>query len=124
MAAPAAPTLASAPSPEQQNAIKVTCRRDFDAPASDQTFVRRIYLDITGRILEMHTTEPGVQFYTGNFLDGKLKGRGGIAYAKHYGFCLEAQHFPDAVHHDNFPSIILRPGQTYRQTTSYKFAAK
>jgi aldose 1-epimerase len=78
----------------------------------------------TGRIMEVYTTEPGVQFYTGNYLDGKLTGRGGVVYKKHAGFCLEAQHFPDAVHHDNFPSIILKPGETYRQTTIYKFAAK
>jgi aldose 1-epimerase len=78
----------------------------------------------TGRIMEMYTTEPGVQFYTGNFLNGKEKGRGGVVYKKHWGFCLEAQHFPDAVHHENFPSIILKPGETYKQTTIYKFAAK
>lgn len=78
----------------------------------------------TGRILEMYTTEPGVQFYTGNYLNGKLTGRGGVVYNKHAGFCLEAQHFPDAVHHANFPSILLKPGETYRQTTIYKFSAK
>jgi aldose 1-epimerase len=78
----------------------------------------------TGRIMETYTTEPGVQLYTGNFLDGKVKGRGGVAYKKHAAFCLEAQHFPDALHHENFPSIILKPGQTYRQTTIYKFSAK
>jgi aldose 1-epimerase len=78
----------------------------------------------TGRIMEMFTTEPGVQFYTGNYLDGKLTGRGGVAYKKHAGFCLEAQHFPDSVHQENFPSIILKPGETYHQTTIYKFSAK
>jgi aldose 1-epimerase len=78
----------------------------------------------SGRVLEMFTTEPGVQFYTGNFLDGKQTGRGGVVYRKHHGFCLEAQHFPDSVHHANFPSVILRPGQTYRQTTVYKVSAK
>jgi aldose 1-epimerase len=78
----------------------------------------------TGRMMEMSTTEPGVQFYTGNFLDGKQTGRGGVVYKKHWGFCLEAQHFPDAVNHANFPSIILRPGETYRQTTVYKFSAR
>jgi aldose 1-epimerase len=77
----------------------------------------------TGRVMEMYTTEPGVQFYTGNFLDGSIKGRGGV-YKKHQGFCLEAQHFPDSVNHDNFPSVILRPGKTYTQTTVYKFATK
>jgi aldose 1-epimerase len=74
--------------------------------------------------MEMLTTEPGVQFYTGNFLNGTNKGKGGTAYGKHAGFCLEAQHFPDSVNHPNFPSVILRPGQTYKQTTVYKFSAK
>jgi aldose 1-epimerase len=78
----------------------------------------------SGRVLEMITTEPGVQLYTGNFLDGKLKGKGGVVYGQHAGFCLEAQHFPDAVHHPEFPSIILQPGKTYTQTTIYKFSTK
>jgi aldose 1-epimerase len=78
----------------------------------------------TGRVMEMYTTEPGVQFYTGNFLDGKQTGRGGVVYKKHAGFCLEAQHFPDSVNHPNFPSMILKPGETYKQTTIYKFSAK
>jgi aldose 1-epimerase len=76
----------------------------------------------SGRVLELYTTEPGVQFYTGNFLD-KAKGKGGATYGQHAGFCLEAEHFPDAVHHENFPSVVLKPGQTYRQTTIYKFSA-
>ena len=75
-------------------------------------------------MMEMFTTEPGVQLYTGNFLDGKLTGKGGVVYKKHHAFCLEAQHFPDSVHHDNFPSTILRPGEKYTQTTIYKFSAK
>lgn len=87
-------------------------------------FAARVSEPKTGRIMEMYTTEPGVQLYTGNYLDGKLTGRGGVVYKKHAGFCLEAQHFPDSVHHDNFPSIILKPGETYRQTTIYKFSAK
>jgi aldose 1-epimerase len=78
----------------------------------------------TGRLMEMHTTEPGVQLYTGNFLDGKLKGKGGVVYRKHQGFCLEAQHFPDSVHHPEFPSIILKPGKKYMQTTVYKFSVR
>ena len=78
----------------------------------------------SGRVMDMLTTEPGVQFYSGNFLDGKVKGKGGVAYPKHGGFCLEAQHFPDAVHHENFPSMILEPGKTYRQTTVYSFSVK
>jgi aldose 1-epimerase len=78
----------------------------------------------SGRVLVVETTEPGIQLYTGNFLDGKDKGKGGAVYKKHAGFCLEAQHFPDSVNHPDFPSIILRPGQTYRQTTVYRFMAE
>jgi aldose 1-epimerase len=78
----------------------------------------------TGRVMEVLTTEPGVQFYTGNFLDGSVKGKGGVAYPKHAGLCLETQHFPDSVNHSSFPSTILRPGEEYRSTTIYKFSAK
>jgi aldose 1-epimerase len=78
----------------------------------------------SGRVMEMYTTEPGVQLYTANFLDGKQRGKGGVKYVKHAGFCLEAQHFPDSVHHESFPSVILKPGETYRQTTVYKFSVK
>jgi aldose 1-epimerase len=78
----------------------------------------------SGRVMEMWTTEPGVQFYTGNFLDGSNKGKGGVAYKKHQGFCLEAQHFPDSVNHPDFPSVILKPGEKYTQTTIYKFSAE
>lgn len=84
----------------------------------------KVYEPKSGRTLEMYTTEPGVQFYTGNFLDGSIRGKDGVAYGKHHGFCLEAQHFPDAVNKPNFPSVILRPGQTYRQTTIYKFGVR
>jgi aldose 1-epimerase len=78
----------------------------------------------SGRIMEVYTTEPGIQFYTGNFLDGTNKGKGGVAYKKHQGFCLETQHFPDSVNHKDFPSTILEPGKTYKQTTIYQFSAK
>jgi aldose 1-epimerase len=78
----------------------------------------------SGRVMEMYTTEPGVQFYTGNFLDGKDKGKGGVVYQRHWGFCLEAQHFPNSVNQPNFPNSILRPGEVYRQTTVYKFGAE
>jgi aldose 1-epimerase len=89
-----------------------------------QWFAARVVEPKSGRVLEMTTTEPGVQFYTGNFLDGKVKGKGGVAYQKHAGFCLEAQHFPDSVHHKNFPSVILEPGKTYTQTTVYRFSTE
>jgi aldose 1-epimerase len=96
----------------------------LDGGGKELALTARVSEPKTGRIMEMYTTEPGVQLYTGNYLNGKLKGRGGVAYQKHAGFCLEAQHFPDAVHHDNFPSIILKPGESYKQTTIYKFSAK
>jgi aldose 1-epimerase len=75
----------------------------------------------TGRVLEVHTTEPGIQFYAGNFLDGTLKGKGGKIYGHRSGFCLETQHFPDSPNKPNFPSTELKPGQQYRSTTVYRF---
>jgi aldose 1-epimerase len=76
----------------------------------------------SGRVLEVFTTEPGVQLYTANWLDGTLLGKGGFVYRQHTGFCLETQHFPDSIHHPHFPSTILLPGETYRQTTIYRFS--
>ena len=78
----------------------------------------------TGRKVELFTTTPGTQLYTGNFLDGSLTGKNEFVYQKQAGFCFEAQGFPDAIHKKNFPSIVLRPGPTYRQTTIYRFSAK
>ena len=75
----------------------------------------------SGRVLEVLTTEPGVQFYSGNFLDGSVTGKSGKPYVKRSGFCLEAQHFPDSPNQPSFPPVVLRPGQTYRQTTVYRF---
>jgi aldose 1-epimerase len=75
----------------------------------------------SGRVLQVLTTEPGIQFYTGNFLDGKIKGKGGAAYGQYNAFCLEAQFFPDSPNQPNFPSITLKPGDEYRQTTIYRF---
>jgi len=83
-----------------------------------------VYEPATGRVMEVLTTQPGVQFYTGNYLDGTLRGHGGIYYTQHAGLCLETQHFPDSVHRPKFPSIILRPGGTYRHTTVYKFSTR
>jgi aldose 1-epimerase len=78
----------------------------------------------SGRYMEVFTTEPGVQFYSGNFLDGSLTGKKGIKYVKHAGLALEAQHFPDSPNQPNFPNTILRPGETFNQTTVYKFSVK
>jgi aldose 1-epimerase len=77
-----------------------------------------------GRVMEAWTTEPGVQFYSGNFLDGHNVGKGGKAYHKRFGFCLETQHFPDSPNRPEFPSTVLRPGQTYKTTTEYRFSAE
>lgn len=75
----------------------------------------------SGRTMEIHTTEPGIQFYSGNFLDGTITGKKGRVYHKHYGFCLEPQHFPDSPNKPNFPSAILSPGEKYSSRTIFKF---
>lgn len=78
----------------------------------------------SGRVLQMYSTEPGVQFYTGNFLNGTLTGHNGIVYNKHWGFCLEAQHYPDSPNQPSFPSVVLNPGEQYNHLTVYKFSVK
>jgi len=80
-----------------------------------------VYDDKSGRLMEVYTTKPGIQFYTGNFLDNIL-GKGGARYGKRSGLCLETQYFPNAMKHKHFPSPILRAGQEYRHTTIYKFS--
>ena len=93
--------------------------RDVDAwirPAA------RLFEPESGRVLEILTREPGIQFYSGNFLDGSLIGRGGVPYEKYAGLCLEPQHFPDAPNHVNFPSTVLRPGEVYKHTSVYRFS--
>jgi aldose 1-epimerase len=76
----------------------------------------------SGRVMEVLTDQPGIQFYSGNFLDGTIRGKGGKVYGHRYGFCLETQHFPDSPNHLEFPSTELKPGQTFRSTTVYRFA--
>ena len=83
----------------------------------------RVYEPKTGRVMEILTTEPGIQFYTGNFLDSSLKGKGAV-YNKHAGFCLETQHFPDSPNKPNFPSVVLRTGEKYTHLTVHKFSVK
>lgn len=78
----------------------------------------------SGRSMEVYTTEPGVQFYGGNFLDGSVTGKGGKAYDFRGAFCLETQHFPDSPNQENFPSVVLNPGETYTHTCIYKFGVK
>jgi aldose 1-epimerase len=84
-----------------------------------------LYHPASGRVMEVYTTEPGIQFYTGNFLNGRLANtKGGAKYVQHAALCLETQHFPDSPNHSNFPSTILKPGETYKTTTVYKFSTK
>jgi aldose 1-epimerase len=92
---------------------------------ADQSLVRfaTVHEPTSGRFMEAFTTEPGVQFYTGNFLNGKVAGKG-KTYGKRSGFCLETQHFPDSPNQPQFPSTVLRPGETYHTTTKFKFSVK
>jgi len=82
----------------------------------------RVVEPTSGRVLEVETTEPGVQFYTGNFLDGRYTGKQGRVYRKRYGFCLETHHFPDSPNQPSFPTTVLRPGQQYTSKTVLRFS--
>ena len=88
------------------------------------SFVANVYEPTSGRILDVYTTEPGTQFYTGNFLDGSITGKGGWVYQRRNGFCFEPQHFPDSPNQPAFPSVVLNPGEKYHNTIIYKFSAK
>jgi aldose 1-epimerase len=88
------------------------------------TLAARVSEASTRRVMEVHTTEPGVQFYTGNFLDDKLAAKSGKPYAKHSGFCLETQHYPDSPNQAEFPSTVLRPGEEYNSKTVYTFSVR
>jgi aldose 1-epimerase len=83
-----------------------------------------LYEATSGRFMEVLTTEPGLQFYCGNFLDATNKGKGGIVYQHRTGLCLETQHFPDSPNHPDFPTTELKAGEKYGQTTVYRFSAK
>jgi aldose 1-epimerase len=77
---------------------------------------------VSGRKMVVSTDQPGVQFYTGNFLDGHLTGKYGVAYGKRFGLCLETEHFPDSPNQPAFPTTVLRPGDTYKTKTAYQFS--
>ena len=91
------------------------------AKAGDLELAARVVGPISGRILEVYTTQPGVQLYTGNFLNGTEIGKGGAVYKRRYAFCLETQHFPDSPNEPSYPTTLLTPGQTYHEVTIYKF---
>ena len=96
----------------------------FDRSGPGLELLGRAEDPASGRVLELLTTEPAVQFYSGNFLDGKLTGKGNVQYEQRYGFCLETQHYPDSPNRPAFPSTVLEPGQTYQSTTVYRFSVK
>ena len=83
-----------------------------------------LYHPSSGRRMEVHTTEPGLQFYSGNFLDGSITGKGGKVYPHRYGLCLETQHYPGSPNRPGFPEVVLRPGEEYHSVTSYKFSVQ
>lgn len=95
-----------------------------DGQEGEMTLAARLSEPRTGRVVEVHTTEPGIQFYCGNFLDGRLKGKSGRTYEHRGGLCLETQHFPDSPNQSNFPSTTLEPGDEYDTTTVFKFGTE
>jgi aldose 1-epimerase len=84
--------------------------------------IAEVYEPNSGRLMEVITSEPALQFYTGNFMDGRVKGKSGINYQHRTGFCLETQHYPDSPNHSRFPTTVLKPGEKYHSTTIYKFS--
>ena len=96
----------------------------INKPAGKFGLQARVEEPTSGRVMEVLSDEPGLQFYAGNFLDGTIKGKGGVAYQIHTGFCMEPQHYPDSPNKPNFPSVELKPGQTYHNVIVYKFCTK
>ena len=95
-------------------------RRD----GNDPQLAAEVFEPTSGRVLKVLTTEPGIQFYSGNFLDGAILGKGGQRFGYRTGFCLETQHFPDSPNHPNFPSTVLKPGETYRSITMFRISVR
>ncbi|HTL72164.1 MAG TPA: aldose epimerase family protein [bacterium] len=96
----------------------------INKPLGQLGLMARVKEPTSGRVMEVWSDEPGLQFYAGNFLDGTIKGKGGVAYQIHTGFCMEPQHYPDSPNKPNFPSVVLLPGQTFHNTIIYKFSAE
>ena len=92
--------------------------------SGELTLMASVYEPTSGRVLEVLSTEPGLQFYSGNFLDGTLTGKGGWTYQFRNGFCMEPQHYPDSPNQANFPSVVLKPGQVFHNTIIYRFSVK
>lgn len=96
----------------------------INKPMGQLSLMARVYEPTSGRVLEVLSTEPGLQFYSGNFLDGTLKGKGGWVYQFRNGFCMEPQHYPDSPNRPEFPSVVLKPGDTYHNTIVFKFSVQ
>jgi aldose 1-epimerase len=107
--------------PQLKNATGYDHNFVLNRTGSGLSHAARVEDPASGRTLDVSTTEPGVQFYTGNFLDGTLTGKGGAVYQRRYGLCLETQHFPDSPNHPDFPSTILRPGERLQSKTVFAF---
>jgi aldose 1-epimerase len=97
---------------------------DKEGQEGKLTLAASVYEPTSGRVMEVHTTEPGIQFYCGNFLDGRLKGKAGKPYVHRGGFCLETQHYPDSPNQSKFPSTVLKPGEIHQSQTIFKFKVK
>jgi aldose 1-epimerase len=96
----------------------------IDGGGKGLTEAAEVYDPASGRVLEVLTTEPGVQFYSANFLDGSIKGKGGVTYPRNGALCLETQHFPDSPNHPDFPTTELKPGSEFHSTTIYRFSVR
>lgn len=96
----------------------------LNKPEGELGLAARVYEETSGRLMEVWTTEPGMQFYTGNFLDGSITGKGNWTYQFRNGFCMEPQKFPDSPNQPNFPSCVLKPGQKFKSTIAYKFSVR
>ena len=96
----------------------------LDSRGGKLALAARVYEPSSGRAMEVYTTEPGLQFYSGNFLDGSITGKAGQIYQRRSGFCLETQHFPDSPNKATFPSTVLKPRQQYKSTTVYRFSSR
>jgi aldose 1-epimerase len=96
----------------------------LDAGGRELAEAAEVYEPSSGRVMRVLTDQPGVQFYTGNFFDGTIKGKGGIAYQRRYGLCLETQHFPDSPNHPEFPTTELKPGQRFHRVTVFAFSTR
>jgi aldose 1-epimerase len=114
-----------------QNEEQLKLGRGYDhnwivthAKAGESSLAAQVYEPKTGRVLEVRTDQPGIQFYSGNFLDGTIHGKGGIVYGQRSGLCLETQHYPDSPNHPAFPSTLLKPGARFHSTTIFRFSTR